>query len=195
MTEPRFFRSAAAFGRWLATHHGKRSELIVGLYKKHAAHLGMTYLEAIDEALCWGWIDGIVRRIDDHCFMHRFTPRKGKSIWSLVNVAKANALIAAGRMQRPGLVAFEAREAGRTGIYAYEHREATLPADATVRFRQRAKGWKWFGAQGASYRRLAIHWVVSAKRPETRERRLVQLIEQCGAGKRLRQFTPLDQRK
>ena len=195
MTEPRFFRSVAAFRRWLASNHAKRAELFVGLYKKHAAHRGMTYPAAVDEAICWGWIDGIVRRVDEQSFMHRFTPRKGRSTWSLVNVAKAKSLIAAGRMQRPGLTAFEAREAGRTGIYAYEREEAVLPAAAAARFKRSRQGWNWFAAQGASYRQLAIHWVVSAKRAETRERRLQQLIDHSTAGKKLRQFTPLDQRK
>ena len=191
--KPRFFASPAAFGTWLARHHSE-PELWVGFYKKGAGKAGMSYPEAADEALCWGWIDGIVRRVDDERFMHRFTPRKERSTWSLVNVAKAKALIAAGRMQRPGLVAFEAREAGRTGIYAYEKAEAVLPVADAARFKKNPKGWKWFAAQGASYRQVAIHWVVSAKRPETREQRLAQLIEHCAAGKRLRQFTPLDQR-
>lgn len=191
--KPRFFSTQAIFGAWLSKHFAD-PELWVGFYKTDAGKRGMTYFEAVDEALCWGWIDGIVRRVDEQSFMHRFTPRKGKSTWSNVNVAKAKALISAGRMQAPGLAAFEAREAGRTGIYAYEREEAVLPAAATARFKRSGKGWKWFAAQGASYRHRAIHWVVSAKRPETRERRLVQLIEHSTAGKRLRQFTPLDQR-
>ncbi len=195
MTEPRFFRSAAAFGRWLATNHGKRSELIVGLYKKHAAHLGMTYPEAVDEAICWGWIDGVMRRLDDDRVAQRFTPRKANSTWSLVNVAKVEALTAAGRMRTQGLAAFQARDPARTGIYSFEQERVAFEGERLRRLKRSPKGWKWFSSQAPSYQHTATHWVLNAKRAETRERRLVQLIEQCAAGKRLRQFTPLDQRK
>lgn len=194
-SRPRYFRTPAAFGAWLAKHHASEAELWVGLYKKHAAHRGMTYLQAVDEALCWGWIDGVMHRVDDDRLAHRFTPRKAKSIWSLVNLGKVRALVAAGRMRPPGLAAFEAREASRTGIYFFEQQEVALTAAHARRFRGRPKAWRWFRAQGASYQRATIHWVNSAKLETTRERRLVSLIDHAGEGKRIPRFIPLADRK
>lgn len=194
MTTPRFFRDAAAFGRWLERHHATETELWVGLYKKHAAHQGMTYAEAVDEALCWGWIDGVLRRVDDDRTMQRFTPRKARSTWSLVNVAKVQALQAAGRMRAPGMAAFAMRDPARTGIYSFEKEPATFSPAQQRAFKRHPEAWKWYAAQAPSYRRVATHWVVSAKREATRERRLAQLIAHCAEGKKLRQFTPLDRR-
>ena len=191
MIAPRFFKSPKQFSAWLAKHHATRSELWVGLYKKHAALRGMIYPQAVDEALCWGWIDGILRRVDDDRVMQRFTPRKAKSTWSLMNVAKVKVLLKAGRMRPPGLAAFKAREQHRTGIYAYEAGEVKLPPAESARFKRNATGWGWFQKQPPSYRQVATHWVVSAKRAETRERRLTQVIEHSAQRKTLRQFTPL----
>jgi uncharacterized protein YdeI (YjbR/CyaY-like superfamily) len=193
--KPRFFKSVAEFGRWLSTHHDSEPELWVGLYKKHAAHRGMTYPEAVDEALCWGWIDGVMRRLDDDALVQRFTPRKAKSTWSLVNVAKVKALTAAKRMRPPGVAAFKARDPARTGIYSFE-KESVAFTPAQVRtFKRATAAWKWFAAQVPSYRRVATHWVISAKKEETRVRRLEQLIAHSADGKKLRQFTPMDQRE
>jgi len=191
---PRFFKTAKAFGTWLSRNHAKETELWVGLYKKHAAHRGMTYVEAVDEALCWGWIDGLMRSVDGDRVQQRFTPRKAKSTWSLVNVGKVERLIGAGRMHPPGLAAFEARLADRTGIYSFESPIRAFSRQETVTFRKAAKGWAWFNTQTPSYRRTAIHWVVSPKRPETRVRRFAQLLERSKAGKKLPQFIPLHQR-
>lgn len=192
--KPRFFKSVEAFGRWLAKSHATSTELHVGLYKKHAAHRGMTYPEAVEEALCWGWIDGVMRRLDEDAVVQRFTPRQAKSTWSLVNVAKVKGLLAAGRMQLPGLRAFQAREASRTGIYSFEKTEVRFtPAQSRV-LKGAVKAWAWFTSQAASYQHAATHWVTSAKKEETRARRLAQLIEHSAEGKKLRQFTPLDQR-
>jgi uncharacterized protein YdeI (YjbR/CyaY-like superfamily) len=192
---PRFFKTVAAFEAWLAKHHATRTELWVGLYKKHAAHRGMTYPDAVDAALCWGWIDGLLRSIDEDRVMQRYTPRKAKSTWSLINVGKVERLIAAGRMRKPGMAAFEAREAARTGIYSFETPIKALSPAETAAFKKAARGWRWFNDQAASYRRAAIHWVVTPKRPETRVRRFQQLLDHAKAGKKLRQFTPMDQRK
>lgn len=195
MTAPRFFKTAATFGRWLAANHGKKTELWVGLYKKHAATRGMTYLEAVDEALCWGWIDGVLRSIDEDRVIQRFTPRKPRSIWSLVNVGKVERLIAAKRLRAPGLAAYTGRDPARTGIYSFEKEAARFtPAQAKL-FKQDRAAWKWYTAAAPSYRRVATHWVVAAKQEATRVRRLASLIEHCRAGKRLRQFTPMDRRK
>lgn len=195
MTAPRFFRDAGSFGRWLAVHHATKTELWVGLYKKHAAHRGMTYVEAVEEALCWGWIDGVMQRLDEDRVKQRFTPRKARSTWSLVNVAKVNVLIEAGRMRPPGLSTFQARDPERTGIYSFEKAPAKFSVAQTRLFKKDRGAWTWFAAQAPSYRRVATHWVVSAKQETTRARRLESLIVHCAAGKKLRQFTPMDQRK
>lgn len=192
---PRFFKSSKEFGAWLSKNHGKETELWVGLYKKHAAHRGMTYLEAVDEALCWGWIDGLMRSVDGDRMMQRFTPRKPKSIWSLVNVGKVERLTAAGRMRSPGIAAYDKRDPDRTGIYSFEKAEAAFTAAQTRQFKRTAGAWKWFAAQTPSYRHVATHWVIAAKREETRVRRMEQLITHCREGKKLPQFIPLDQRK
>ena len=190
----RFFQSSAEFDRWLATHHVGAAELWVGFYKKHVAKQGMTYLEAVEVALCWGWIDGLVRRLDDASFEQRFTPRTSRSTWSLVNVARVERLTAEGRMRPPGQAAFAARSAGRTGVYSFEQPVVPLTAPHRTRFRAHAKAWRWFSAQPPSYRRVAIHWVESAKQPATRDRRLTALIAASAKGKRLPQFTPTPRR-
>ena len=195
MSEPRFFSTPAAFARWLESHHASETELWVGLYKKHAGHRGMTYAQAVDEALCWGWIDGVMRRIDDERTMQRFTPRKAKSTWSLVNVAKVKVLMQAGRMQAPGLATFKARDPKRTGIYSFEKAPERFSASQARLFKQDRAAWNWFKAQAPWYQRVATHWVVTAKQEATRERRLASLIAHCAEGKKLRQFTPMDQRK
>ena len=195
MTAPRFFSTPAHFGRWLESHHASETELWVGLYKKHAADRGMTYAQAVDEALCWGWIDGVMRRIDDDRVMQRFTPRKSKSTWSLVNVAKVKVLMKAGRMRPPGLATFKARDPKRTGIYSFEQPPAEFSAVQLRQFKRTAAAWKWYTTQAPSYRRVTTHWVVRAKQESTRVRRLESLIAHCAEGKKLRQFTPMDQRK
>jgi len=192
---PRFFKTATDFGAWLEKNHDSATELWVGLYKKHAADRGMTYPQAVDEALCWGWIDGVLRRLDDDRTVQRYTPRKSKSTWSLVNVAKVKALKAAKRMRPPGLAAFAARDPARTGIYSFEKETIAFTGPQQREFKRATTAWKWFSAQAPSYRRVATHWVISAKREETRLRRLDQLIAHSAEGKKLRQFTPMDQRK
>lgn len=126
--------------------------------------------------------------------MQRFTPRKPKSIWSLVNVAKVNRLIEAGRMQAPGLAAFERRHPDRVGIYSFEREVVAFTRAQATEFKRAAQAWKWFNAQAPSYRRVATHWVTAAKQEATRARRLASLIAHCAEQKKLRQFTPLGQR-
>lgn len=190
MADPRFFRSTREFGRWLASNHGSATEIWVGFHKKHVAAKGMTYLEAVEEALCWGWIDGQVRGRDADSFQQRFTPRTSRSTWSLINIARVERLIAEGRMRPPGAAAFAARVATRTGIYSFEQRSVVLPAGFARKFRSARAAWAWFSTQAPSYRRVAIHWVTSAKQLATRERRLAALIAESAKGLRLRQFTP-----
>lgn len=182
VTEPVTFVSAARFRAWLRTNHGKATELLVRIRKVDSAQDGITYAEALDEALCYGWIDGVRRRIDDDSFSIRFTPRKPKSIWSRINVAHVARLKAAGRMQAAGLAAFAAREKHRTGIYSFEQAAKELPVGYQSRFRADRAAWTWYQAQAPWYRRVTTHWVVSAKREETRERRLAQLIASSARG-------------
>jgi uncharacterized protein YdeI (YjbR/CyaY-like superfamily) len=191
---PTYFKTAAAFERWLKVHHATKTELWVGLYKKHAAHRGMTYAEAVDVALCWGWIDGVLRRVDADRTMQRYTPRKPRSIWSLVNVGKVERLLAAGRMQPPGIAAYEARDAKRTGVYSFEKAAASFTPAQRRELKGNAAAWKWFAAQPPGYRKLATHWVTSAKQEATRARRLAALIRHSAKGKRLPQWAPSPRR-
>jgi uncharacterized protein YdeI (YjbR/CyaY-like superfamily) len=181
---PRSFRTPAAFRAWLAKHHASKTELWLRLFKKHAASRGVTYPQALDEALCYGWIDGVVAALDDVSYAQRFTPRQPKSIWSNVNVAKVEALIAAGRMTPAGMAAYAARDPARTGIYSFEKEAATLTPPYRKQFRAASAAWVWFESQPPGYRRLMIYRVMSAKREETRLRRLQQLID--ASAKRIR---------
>jgi uncharacterized protein YdeI (YjbR/CyaY-like superfamily) len=186
---PQFFATPGAFRRWLEKHHDKTSQLWIGFYKVGSGKKGLTYLEAVDEALCFGWIDGLVKRFDADAFMQRFTPRKAKSIWSEVNIRKVEALRKAGRVAPPGLAAFDKRDPARTGLYSFENRNPVFDAATGQRFRAQKKAWAFFDAQPPGYRRTATHWVMSAKREETRERRLSQLIADSASGKRLELFS------
>lgn len=183
---PVHFRSAAEFRKWLEQNHARAPELWIAFYKKAANKPGMSYHEALDEALCFGWIDGIIKRIDDERFMHRFTPRRPGSIWSKVNVRHVERLTEAGRMHPAGLAAFAARQASRTGTYSFESdKPAELPPAFVREFRRNRKAWEFFNAQPPSYRRLFIHRVMSPKRQVTRERWLARLIAYSAAGRRL----------
>jgi uncharacterized protein YdeI (YjbR/CyaY-like superfamily) len=182
---PVHFRSASAFRRWLQARHSGARELTVGFHNKASGKGGMAYSQALDEALCFGWIDGVRNRVDGDTYSIRFSPRKARSIWSLVNVRHARRLIAQGRMRPPGLAAFEAREAGRTGVYSFEQRPRDLPAPLKEAFRANRRAWVHWEAQPPGYRRTAIWWVVSAVREETRLVRLGRLIGDHAAGRRL----------
>ena len=189
--EPRFFASGDEFRAWLEEHHGTTSELVVGFHKKGTGRPSMTWTESVREALCFGWIDGIRRSLGDDSYTIRFTPRKPGSNWSSRNVRHVEELIREGRVAPAGLAAYEARRPDRTGVYSFERRHsAQLDAEQERRFRDDAKAWEFFQAQPPGYRRTAIHWVVSAKREETRERRLGTLIADSHAGRRLPQLTP-----
>jgi len=187
--KPRFFATQDAFRRWLEKSHGRSKELWIGFYKVRSGKKGLTYAQAVEEALCFGWIDGLVRRFDEAAFMQRFTPRKAKSTWSAVNIRKIEALTRAGRLAAPGLAAFNARDPARTGLYSFENRNPQFDAATAKRFRARKKAWGFFEAQPPGYRRTATHWVMSAKREETRERRLARLIEDSASARRLDLFS------
>jgi uncharacterized protein YdeI (YjbR/CyaY-like superfamily) len=182
---PVFFHSAAEFRRWLAQHHASSRELLVGFHRQASGRGGITYPEALDEALCFGWIDGIRRRRDETSYTIRFTPRKPRSTWSNVNVRHVERLEADGRMMPAGRAAFAAREATRTGIYSFENRPQNFPAAQEKRFRAHPAAWTFWQQQPPGYRRTAIWWVISAKQEATRERRLATLIADSAAGRRI----------
>jgi uncharacterized protein YdeI (YjbR/CyaY-like superfamily) len=188
---PTFFETPERFRAWLEEHHETATELLVGFYKKGSGRPSITWPESVDEALCFGWIDGIRRGIDDESYSIRFTPRKATSNWSSVNIARVAELEKEGRMRPAGRAAFERRSAARSGIYAYEQRKAArLDPDQQREFESgNPEAWAFFSAQPPGYRQQAIHWVVSAKRPETRAKRLATLIDDSAAGRRLGRLT------
>lgn len=188
--KPIFFASAQAFRTWLSKNHDKESELWLGYYKKSSGKPSITYSEAVDEALCFGWIDGVRHGIDDETFQQRFTPRKKGSTWSLVNVAKVEQFQKEGRMHPAGMAAFNARNPAKTGIYSAENRDkAVLPAADEKLFKANKKAWEFFQAQPKGYKTAAIWLVISAKKPETREKRLRELIEHSAQGKTINALT------
>jgi uncharacterized protein YdeI (YjbR/CyaY-like superfamily) len=187
--KPIFFASPAAFRRWLERNHSIESELLVGFYKKGSGKPSMTWPESVDQALCFGWIDGVRKRIDEVSYTIRFTPRRRTSIWSAINIRRAGELKKLGLMRPAGLAAFEARRDGKSAVYSYENPPRTLDRAGERRFRANRKAWTFFNEQAPSYRRVALAWVTSAKRPETRERRLGTLIDDSANGRRLGVYT------
>jgi uncharacterized protein YdeI (YjbR/CyaY-like superfamily) len=184
------FRGAADFRRWLEKHHDSASELWVGYYKKGVPKTSITYPEAVDQALCFGWIDGIGQRISDEVYANRFTPRRRGGNWSAVNIAKVTAFEKAGLMHPAGLRAFVQRDQRKDAPYSYENRPHDLPAQAAARMRGNPEAWRYWEAQTASYRRAATWWIVSAKQEATRERRLATLIEDSAAHRPIKPLTP-----
>ena len=174
--QPRYFVSPVDFRRWLEKNHGDAAELFVGFHKKSSGHPSITYSEALDEALCFGWIDGVRKSVDETRYTIRFTPRRPKSKWSAVNIKRAGELKAFGRLKPSGLAAFEGREQVKAG-YSYEERPHALDSVCEERFRAHPKAWEFFQAQPPGYRRTVSFWIMSAKKDETRSRRLGQLIE------------------
>ena len=187
--KPTFFATPADFREWLARHHDSATELLVGFHKKGSGRPSMTWPESVDQALCFGWIDGVRKRIDDESYTIRFTPRKARSIWSAVNIRRANELKELGLMQPAGLRAFEQRSEERSARYSYENAPAGLPAEFERKFRAQKNAWKYFSEQPPGYRRVAIYWVMSAKKEETRERRLAVLIDDSAHRRRLAVYT------
>ena len=183
--DPTFFASPAAFRKWLEKHHGKATELLVGFYKKDSGRPSITWPESVDQALCFGWIDGVRRRIDDVSYSIRFTPRKSISTWSAINIGRVAELTKLGLMQPAGLRAYAQRREDKSAIYAYENAVRTLAPADEKRFRANRKAWAYFTAQAPSYRRVCIYWVTSAKKDETRERRLATLIDDSAHGRRV----------
>lgn len=184
--EPKFFASPAEFRDWLERNHASEQELLVGYHKKGTGRPSLTWSESVDEALCFGWIDGIRRTIDAERYTIRFTPRRKGSVWSKVNIRKVEELVRTGRMRPAGERAFEKRAEERSGIYSFEQRsEAVLSEEALARIRADPDAWAFWESQPAGYRRQATWWIVSAKREDTRSRRLEQLIADSAAGQRI----------
>ena len=187
---PAHFASGAEFRDWLAIHHATATELLVGFYHKASGKGGLTYSEALDEALCFGWIDGVRKRRDAHSYTIRFTPRRPGSVWSNVNVRHVTRLKAAGRMHPAGLAAFKRREKKKTGVYSFEQRPQMFPAAYAKIFRSNRPAWDFWLAQPPGYRRTTVWWVISAMRDVTRQSRLTALIALSAAGRRLDLLAP-----
>ena len=184
--KPRFFRTQEEFRAWLRKHHDEHDELIVGFYKVSSGKESMSWPESVDQALCFGWIDGIRRTIDEVSYSIRFTPRRAGSNWSSVNIQKIERLFENGLMREAGIKAFEARRESRSEIYGYENKALKLSRDFRKEFRENAKAWEHFTKQSAYIKKTSENWVMSAKREETRLRRLRKLIDTCEKGEKLR---------
>ena len=183
---PKFFKTPLVFRKWLAAHHARSKELWVGFYKKNSGKPSIDWPESVDEALCFGWIDGIRKSIDEESYMIRFTPRKPTSVWSAVNIKNVQKLVEENRIQPAGLIAFAARKENRSGIYSYEQRSAELVEPYLGKMKRNKAAWRFFQAQPTSYRKVMNWWVVGAKQEETRGKRLERLIEESAQGRRMR---------
>jgi uncharacterized protein YdeI (YjbR/CyaY-like superfamily) len=183
--KPKFFSSPEQFRKWLEQNHNSAAELLIGFHKKASGKKSITYAEALDEALCFGWIDGVRKNLDETSYTIRFTPRKPKSIWSNINVKHLERLKKEGRMHPAGLEAYARRDPKRTGIYSFENRPLELAPEYEKLFRQNKAAWKFFQEQPPGYKRLMVFRTMSGKKEETRLRRLKQLIESSEKGVRL----------
>jgi uncharacterized protein YdeI (YjbR/CyaY-like superfamily) len=182
--KPRFFPTPDKWRGWLEKHHASTAELWVGFYKTNSGRPSITWPEAVDQALCFGWIDGVRKRLDEHSYVIRFTPRRPNSIWSRVNLGRVEELTRLGLMRPAGLEAHQGRNTSKSAAYSFEQRDkAALTPGMERRFKQNRDAWRYFQAQAPWYRRTTSWWVISAKKEETRERRLATLIEDCAQGR------------
>jgi uncharacterized protein YdeI (YjbR/CyaY-like superfamily) len=179
------FRTQADFRKWLKKNHGSRTELVMRLYKVHALHKGIGYRQALEEALCWGWIDGVVRSLDADSFQQRYTPRKAKSNWSRVNIKRMKQLIDAGKAAPSGIAAFERRADIAAAPYSFENRNVTLSPAFMKRLKANAKAWKFFQSEPPGYRHITVFWVMQAKKEETREKRFRTMLARMTKGERM----------
>jgi uncharacterized protein YdeI (YjbR/CyaY-like superfamily) len=182
---PKFFAKQSDFRKWLAKNHKTHTELLVGFYKVNSGKASMTWPQSVDEALCFGWIDGVRKRIDDESYSIRFTPRKPTSIWSAVNIKKIEDLTQKGLMQPAGLAAFETRTENKSKIYAYENEPAKLSPDFEKTFKAKNKAWAFFTDQAPSYQKTMIHWIMRAKQEATKLSRLEKTIAESENQKRV----------
>jgi uncharacterized protein YdeI (YjbR/CyaY-like superfamily) len=187
--KPTFFKSQAELRAWFEKHHRTAAELWVGYYKTQSGKTGVTWPESVDEALCFGWIDGIRKGIDEDRYTNRFTRRKPTSTWSARNVKRAQELTRLGRMRPAGRAAFDDRKKDRTGIYSYEQRPQELPPQYERKVKANRRAWTFWRSVAPSYRKAATWWVISAKREDTRARRLATLIETSAKGQRIPPLT------
>jgi uncharacterized protein YdeI (YjbR/CyaY-like superfamily) len=183
--EPKFFATPAAWREWLEKYHDRQGELLVGFYNKNSGKASITWPESVDAALCFGWIDGVHRRIDDASYSVRFTLRKPRSTWSAVNIKRVQELTRQGLMHTAGIKAYEARHEERSGIYSFEQRNVAFAGAQEKRFRANESAWTFFLSQPPGYRRTATYWVISTKREETRAKRLATFIEYSERRERL----------
>ena len=181
---PTFFKTPPDFRKWLKQNHAGAAELLVGFYKKDSGQPSITWPQSVDEALCFGWIDGVRRGLDEVSYTIRFTPRKPTSTWSAINIGRVKVLSAEGRMAPAGIKAFQSRSEKKSVIYAYEQKQAEFDPESLKRFRLNKAAWDFFQAQPPGYRKLVTWRIVSAKRPETRRKRLEQLITDSARGRR-----------
>jgi uncharacterized protein YdeI (YjbR/CyaY-like superfamily) len=196
--DPVFFPTPAKWCAWLAKHHASKAELLVGFYKRDSGKPSITWPESVDEALCFGWIDGVRRSLGAESYTIRFTPRKTTSTWSAVNIRRMAELEAAGRVMPAGRRAFAARRESKSAIYAYEQdrKTAKLPAAGVKALQANPKAWAFYQKQPPWYQRVTSWWIISAKKPETRARRLGQLIDDCVHERTVKQLqTKADNRR
>ena len=182
---PHFFSSPSEFRKWLENNHHKAKELLVGFYKVSTAKPSMTWSQSVDEALCFGWIDGVRKSLDNDSYCIRFTPRKPSSNWSAINIQKVETLTKQGLMQPAGLASFEKRKEDKSAIYSYENKPENLSDAFEQQFKTHPEAWSFFTGQAPSYQKTAIYWVMSAKQENTRISRLEKLIKSCEAGLKL----------
>jgi len=182
---PVFFRNSAEFRKWLEENHQTETELLVGYYKVGTKKPSMNWSESVDEALCFGWIDGIRKSLDQESYCNRFTPRNPKSNWSAINIKKVEELIQLGKMAPAGLAAFEKRSDAQSAVYSYENRPEKFDPEMETRFKENVDAWNYFSALAPSYRKTIVFWVMSAKQEATKLSRLEKLITASAEGKRL----------
>ncbi|KAA0127803.1 bacteriocin-protection protein [Chryseobacterium sp. SN22] len=183
--KPTFFPAPHEFRQWLEKNHQTEKELLVGFYKVGTRKASMTWPESVDQALCFGWIDGVRRSIDEESYSIRFTPRKPTSIWSAVNIRKMDELTAAGLMTEAGLKAFALRKEAKSAIYSHEKEPAVLDPTFEKQFKANKKAWEFFTTQAPSYQKVMLHWIMGAKQEKTRVSRLEKTIRESEAGKRM----------
>jgi len=182
---PIFFSNHSEFHVWLEQNHQSESELWVGYYRKETGKPSMTWSDSVDQALCFGWIDGIRKKIDDERYCIRFTPRKPGSTWSRINIAKVEEMTRLGLMFPAGLEVFRLRKENKSGIYSFENEIRDLPDEYSRIFKKNSAAWKFYSAQPPSYRKTMTHWILSAKQEVTKMKRLERLISESEANKRI----------
>lgn len=189
IAHPKFFSTQLDFRKWLEENHDKKLELYVGFHKVNSGLQSMTWSESVDQALCYGWIDGVRKSIDKDSYFIRFSPRKPKSIWSAINIDKVEKLVLQGLMRPSGLAVFTLRQENKSRIYSYEQQEVFLSESFLIIFKTNKKAWKYFQCTPASYQKPTIHWIMSGKQESTRVKRLDELMRDCEAGKKLKRFS------